>query len=77
MGNLRISVDGKPVLKRFEILSLQTTKRHEFTVGLTERHEVAIEKTRKRWGGGFFPQECVAYVDGQKVSRYGKSSYLE
>lgn len=77
VGNLRISVDGNPVVKRFEMMSLSTTKRYEFTVGQTERHEVAIEKTRKRWGGGFLPQECIAFVDGKEVSRYGQSSYLD
>jgi hypothetical protein len=77
IGNLRISVDGVPVIRRFEMLSLKMTKRYEFQVGQSEQHNVLIEKTRKRLLGGVLPQECVVSVDGKEVARYGQSSYLD
>ncbi len=69
-GPLRISVDDQPVVKKFEMFRWSTTERFELTVGETERHAVVIEKRRKRWVGGFFPHQCVAYVDDNEVGRY-------
>jgi hypothetical protein len=69
-GPLRISVDDETVVKTFDIFRWATTERYELSVGETECHHVVIEKTRKRWTGGFVPQQCVAYVDDEEVGRY-------
>ncbi len=74
LGPLEISVDGKPVIKKFEMFSLRRTGRYEFSVGSSEPHEVRIEKTRKALMGGFQAQECVTYVDGQKTGRYSNAA---
>jgi hypothetical protein len=70
IGNLCISVDGRPVVRRFEMLSLSTTKRYSFEVGDREKHIVVIEKTRKRALGGFLPQKCVVYADGKTLREF-------
>jgi len=69
-GPVTISVDDEQVLRKVTHFSLYKTQRYEVAVGEKERHDVLIEKTRKRWLGGFFPQECVAYVDHREVGRY-------
>jgi hypothetical protein len=69
-GPLMISVDDQPVVKKFEMFRWSTTERFELTVGETERHDVVIEKKRKRWMSGFFPHQCIAYVDDEEVGRY-------
>jgi hypothetical protein len=63
-GPLQISVDGKPVIGKFEMFSLKHVGRDEFSVGSSEPDEVRIEKTRTSLMGGFQAQECVTYVDG-------------
>jgi hypothetical protein len=70
IGNLRISVDKRPIIRRFEMLSVSTTKRYSFNVGNEERHAVIIEKTRRRAMGGFLPQICTVFVDGSKVAEF-------
>jgi hypothetical protein len=62
-GPVRISVDGKLVIRGFRMLSLSTTKLYRFTVGDRERHEVVIELVRPRMLGGFRWQRCRAFVD--------------
>ncbi len=69
-GPVTISVDDQKVVHKLKMFSLAKTERYELAVGESERHDVVIEKTRKRWLGGFFPQECVAYVDEKEVGRY-------
>jgi hypothetical protein len=73
-GPLKISVDGKPVIKKLGMFSLKQTSRYEFSVGSSEPHEVRIEKSRKALLGGFQAQECVAYVDGEEVGRYSNAA---
>jgi hypothetical protein len=73
-GPLRISVDGKPVVRKWGAFSFKRTKGYEFSVGSTEPHQVRIEKTRKAVAGGFQAQECVAYVDGQETGRYSNAA---
>ena len=73
-GPLKISVDGKPVIKKFEMFTLKPTRHYEFSVGSNEPHEVRIEKSRKALVGGFQAQECVAYVDGQEAGRYSNAA---
>ncbi|HEX4128053.1 MAG TPA: hypothetical protein VHX67_10780 [Acidimicrobiales bacterium] len=73
-GPLKISVDGKRVIKKLGMFSLKQTSRYEFSVGSSEPHEVRIEKSRKALLGGFQAQECVAYVDGEEVGRYSNAA---
>ena len=69
-GPLRIKVDDETVVKKFDMFRWTTTERYELTVGQSERHDVVIEKKRKRWMGGFSPHQCVAWVDDEEVGRY-------
>jgi hypothetical protein len=73
-GPLKISVDGKPVIRKLGMFSLRRTSGYEFSVGSSELHQVRIEKTRKALVGGFQAQECVAYVDGQEMGRYSNAA---
>jgi len=69
-GNLGILVDGQPLIKDFRLLSLKLTKRYEFTVGVEERHLIAIEKERKLLLAGFRPQKYRIFIDGRLVQSY-------
>src|ERR1700722_5454772 len=74
LGPLQISVDGKPVIRKFEMFSLKRVGHYEFSVGAHEPHEVRIEKIRKALMGGFQAQECVTFVDGQEIGRYSNAA---
>ncbi len=74
LGPLQISVDGEPVVRRFEMFSLRRTGRDEFSVGSSEPHEVRIEQTRRALMGGFQAQVCVTYVDGNEIGRYSNAA---
>jgi hypothetical protein len=69
-GNIRISVDGKPVTRRIRPFAFSTLERFRLSVGDAERHEVVIEKRRPRLFGGFVPQSCLVYVDGTVIGEY-------
>jgi hypothetical protein len=73
-GPLKISVDGKPVIRKLGMFSLRRTRGYEFSVGSSEPHQVRIEQTRKALVGGFQAQECVAYVDGQEMGRFSNAA---
>ena len=73
-GPVKISVDGKPVIRKLGLFSLRRTSGYEFSVGSAETHKVRIEKTRKAVVGGLQAQECVAYVDGQEAGRYSNAT---
>jgi len=73
-GPLKISVDGKRVIRKLGMFSLRRTSGYEFSVGSSELHQVRIEKTRKALVGGFQAQECVAYVDGREMGRYSNAA---
>jgi hypothetical protein len=73
-GPLKISVDGKPVIRKLGMFSFRRTSGYEFSVGSSEPHQVRIEKTRKALVGGLQAQECVAYVDGQEMGRYSNAA---
>ena len=70
VGNLEIEVDGQTVVKDFRFASLKLTKRYEFIVGVNEKHQVAIEKTRKLFLAGLRPQQYRVFIDGQLVQTY-------
>ena len=67
IGNLEIRIDGQPVVKDFRMLSLRLTKRYEFSVGVNEKHHIAIEKKRKLFLAGLRPQQ---YVSSSMETRY-------
>jgi len=69
-GNLEIRVDGQPLVKDFQMLSLRLTKRYEFTVGSQEIHQIVIEKKRKLFLAGFRPQRYRIFIDGQLAQTY-------
>jgi hypothetical protein len=73
-GPLKISVDGKPVVRKLGILSLRRATGYEFSVGSDETHQGRIAKTRQAPLGGLQAQECVAYVDGQEIGRYSNAA---
>jgi hypothetical protein len=73
-GPMKISVDGKQVVRKRGWFSLRRTKGYEFSVGSTEIHQVRIAKTAQSPMGGFQGQECVAYVDGQEIGRYSNAA---
>jgi hypothetical protein len=70
IGNLEIKVDGQTAIKDFRLASLKLTKRYEFIVGVNEKHQVAIEKTRKLFLAGLRPQRYRVFIDGQLVQTY-------
>jgi hypothetical protein len=69
-GNLKISVDQKPLIKDFRIVSLKLIKSYEFSVGAEERHSVKIEKERKLFFAGFRKQRYRVFVDGALVKQH-------
>ncbi len=69
-GPVRISVDGRLVIRGFRMFSLSTTKLYRFTVGDRERHEVVIELVRPRMLAGFRRQRCRVFVDRRSVGEY-------
>ena len=69
-GPVRISVDGRLVIRGFRMFSLRTTKLYRFTVGDRERHEVVIELVRPRIWAGFRRQRCRVFVDRLSVGEY-------
>jgi hypothetical protein len=74
LGPLEISVDGDPVIRKFEMFSFKRVGRYEFSVGSSEPHEVRIEKTRKALLGGFQAQECMTYIDGEEIARFSNAA---
>lgn len=70
IGNLEIKVDGQTAIKDFRSVSLKLTKRYELTIGINEKHRVAIEKKRKLFLAGMRPQRYRVFVDGQLVQTY-------
>ena len=70
IGNLEIRIDGQPVVKDFRMLALRLTKRYEFSVGVNEKHHIAIEKKRKLFLAGLRPQQYRIFIDGNLVQTY-------
>jgi len=70
IGNLEIRVDGQPAVKDFRMLSLRLTKRYEFSIGVNEKHHIAIEKKRKLFLAGLRPQQYRIFIDGNLVQTY-------
>lgn len=73
LGRVRITVDWEEVVEKNRPLTLRSTRtrRFEFPVGHTEKHDVVIEKTSPRLLAGARKQKCQVFVDGRLVGEYG------
>jgi Fas apoptotic inhibitory molecule (FAIM1) len=69
-GDLKILVDGQPVVRDLRMLSVSLVKRYEFNVGTQEPHQVTIEKQRKLLLAGFRKQKYRVFVDGKLIQSY-------
>jgi hypothetical protein len=69
-GFLTISVDAVPVIRDWRLISFRLTKEYRFTVGVRERHDVAIIKERKLVAAPVRTQVCKVFIDGTFVSEY-------
>lgn len=69
-GTARILVDQQQVLKKTEIMSFETTKTFDCSIGTAERHNVRFVKTRELFFGGFQPQLVQVFVDAQLLTQY-------
>jgi hypothetical protein len=69
-GDLKILVDGQPVVEDLRLLSISLMKRYEFNVGVQEPHTVRIEKQRKLLLAGFRKQNYRVFVDGKLIQSY-------
>ncbi len=69
-GPLRIKVDDTVAVKEFRIFEKNFTRKWEIPVGSNDRHEVVIEKTRKRIFGGARRQSYRVLVDGELLEEH-------
>jgi hypothetical protein len=69
-GNLKISVNGKTILKDVRMFSVNLVKQYEFKVGQTEIHNIRIEKIRPLIFAGFRTNEYKIYVDGNLYKEF-------
>ena len=72
-GWLTISVDAKPVIRDWRLISFRLTKVYRFTVGDKEPHDVVIAKERKLVGAPFRTQTCRVFIDGTAAGEYSSS----
>jgi hypothetical protein len=70
VGTMRITVDGREVVNELRMFSLSLVKTYEFSVGVSERHTVKIEKHRKLFLAGLRNQKYRVFIDGQLVREY-------
>jgi hypothetical protein len=68
-GNATVTVDGVPLVHDLQMFSLSLVKSWDFPVGVTEVHQVRIEKHRALLFSFARPQPLIAFVDGQFVAR--------
>jgi hypothetical protein len=62
-GTVDLDVDDEPVVRDMRIFSVSHTQKYLVSVGMTERHEVRIEKDRSAVFAGARRQPVRAYVD--------------
>lgn len=66
-GGLVVTVSGLQLASSWDFMSgLSWT--HRFVIGVQERHEVTIVKTRPLLLAAFRPHKCQAFVDGHFVA---------
>lgn len=64
-GNLKISVNGKAIIRDIRLFSINLVKPYEFKVGEKEIHNIRIEKIRPLVLAGFRSNDYKIYVDGE------------
>ena len=69
-GNLKISVNGKTILKDVRMFSVNLVKQYEFKVGQTEIHNIRIEKIRPLIFAVFRTNDYKIYVDGNLYKEF-------
>lgn len=66
-GNLYISIDGQKIMKGFEIIDFEFTKKFNILVGVDEKHYVSIEQERCKVFGGLRKQKYRVFIDKVKI----------
>ena len=66
-GNLYITVDGQKIMKDFQVLDFDFTKKFNFIIGVVEKHTVRIEQERYMLFGGLRKQKYRVFIDEEKV----------
>jgi hypothetical protein len=69
-GLATIEVDGVEVDHERHMYGTSLTRHYEVSVGASEPHAVRIEKTRKRFLGGYRRQTFKVFVDGKLVGEH-------
>ena len=64
-GNIKISVNGKTIIRDIRTFSVDLVKSYEFKVGEKEIHNIRIEKIRPLLLAGLRSNEYKVYVDGE------------
>jgi len=64
-GNLKISVNGKTIIRDLRTVSADLVKSYEFKVGVKEIHNIRIEKIRPLLLAGLRTNDYKVYVDGE------------
>ncbi|WP_243346642.1 hypothetical protein [Parabacteroides sp. FAFU027] len=64
-GNLKISVNGKTIIRDLRTASADLVKSYEFKVGVKEIHNIRIEKIRPLLFAGLRTNDYKVYVDGE------------
>jgi hypothetical protein len=69
-GRMRITVDGIPTVRKFEVVGFPLTKNYKFRTGHTECHDLMIVKTRPLLVAWMRSQPVQAFVDGTLVATH-------
>ena len=69
-GRTRITVDGIPKVRKWEVLGFPLTKNYKFRTGQSECHGVMIVKTRPLLVAWMRSQPVRAFVDGTVVATH-------
>src|SRR5438477_10623350 len=64
-GQVRITIDGNPVIQKYLLLSTSSISEFNFEVGLAERHRVVIQIERKWLFAPLRPLVCRLFIDGK------------
>jgi len=69
-----ISVDGRPVVNDWRLISFRLTKEYRFTVGEKVRHDLVLVKERKLVAAPVRSQTYRVFIDGTFVGEYSSQS---
>lgn len=70
LGNLEIKVDNEQVIKDFRTHSIELTVSYDFTIGVSEVHDIKISKVRPLFFAGFRSNSYQVFVDGKMIKEY-------